>query len=405
LSSIIDVLNILLLISFFIFGLFTKREYSFNFYKEDFIILFVISLLTIPSVILNEQINNKYLFKHFYPLRIFFTYKIFSFIYYEFTLKRKSPINLADFVNPLIAISIVSALLSIIRYLPTPIGFTINDIWPIISNDEIKSQLYWGRLWGTMGGTNSAGNFFTILSFLSLSFYYFDGKRKYIYPFFLFSLCVLLSLSFTSIFSYLAGLAFLFKKKISLKIIVSFTFAISSILFLVAQNETLNQIATKRISANFSEENRKGGILPENLQARIVYWKNFLSLSNDKELHFLYGFGPGGVRMQKNNIRGIDIHGNPESFYFRLYNESGIIGVVAFFSLLVFFYGKIFYLRKIKEFQFDLSIISLIFFLLLIQSITNEPFYSNGVTQIFTFILFYMTVLSSKLRLNNKSPQ
>ncbi len=400
-SSIIDVLNILLLITFFIFGILKKREYAFNLYKADIVFLFVISLLTIPSVILNEHINNKYLFKHFYPLRIFFTYKILSFIYYEFTLKEKRTILLSDFVNPLIAISIISALLSIIRYLPIPIGFLINDIWPVISNGEIKTQLYWGRLWGTMGGTNSAGNFFTILSFLSLGYYYFDGKKKYILPFFLFSLCVLLSLSFTSIFSYIAGLVFVLKKKISLKIILSSAVVTLPLILFVAQNETLNQIATKRIGANFSESNRDGSILPENLQARIGYWKGFLSLSNDKELHFLYGFGPGGVRLQKKFVRDIDIHGNPESFYFRLYNESGIIGILAFFSLLIFFYGKMFYLRKIKEFQFDLTIITLIIFLLLIQAIANEPFYSNGVTQIFTFFLFYLTVLQSKITSNN----
>ena len=91
----------------------------------------------------------------------------------------------------------------------------------------------------------------------------------------------------------------------------------------------------------------------------------------------------------KKFVRDIDIHGNPESFYFRIYNESGIIGILAFFSLLIFFYGKMFYLRKIKEFQFDLTIITLIIFLLLIQAIANEPFYSNGVTQIFTFFILF----------------
>ena len=162
-------------------------------------------------------------------------------------------------------------------------------------------------------------------------------------------MCVLLSLSFTSIFSYLAGIVFVLRKKISLKIIISCAVVTASALFFISQNEVLNQIATKRIGANFSEKNRDGSILPENLQARIGYWKSFLSLSNDKELHFLYGFGPGGVRLQKKFVRDIDIHGNPESFYFRIYNESGIIGILAFFSLLIFFYGKMFYLRKIKR--------------------------------------------------------
>ena len=241
-------------------------------------------------------------------------------------MKEKRTILLSDFVNPLIAISIISALLSIIRYLPIPIGFLINDIWPIISNGEIQTQLYWGRLWGTMGGTNSAGNFFTILSFLSLSFYYFDGKRKYIFPFFLFSLCVLLSLSFTSIFSYLAGIVFVLRKKISLKIIISCAVVTASALFFISQNEVLNQIATKRIGANFSEKNRDGSILPENLQARIGYWKSFLSLSNDKELHFLYGFGPGGVRLQKNLSETLIFTETPRVFILEFIMNQELLG-------------------------------------------------------------------------------
>ena len=401
LASIIDIVNIFLIGAFFIFGLFMKREYAYSIYKVDLIILFVISLLTIPSIVLNELINSAHLFKHFYPIRIFFTYKIFSFIYHEFTLKRKKAISLYDFIDPLIAFSIVSALLSIIRYLPTTMGFLINDIWPIISNGEIQNQLLWGRLWGTMGGTNTAGNFFTLVSFLSLCAFYIDEKRKYIFPYLLFSLCVLLSLSFTSILSYVAGLAFIFKKKITIKVIFSSVFVLFTTLFFVNQNETLNQIAMKRIGANFSEENRRGSILPYNLQARIGYWKNFLELSNDKELHFLYGFGPGGVRMYKNNVRGINIRGNPESFYFRIYNESGLIGLTAIFGLLFYFYQRLYRLKKIKILQIDNIFISLIFFLIIIQSIANEPIYSNGVTQIFTFFLFYITVLPSKLKLNN----
>ena len=97
-TSIIDLVNIFLITIFFIFGLFMKREYAYCLYKVDFIIIFVIALLTIPSIILNELINSAHLFKHFYPIRIFFTYKIFSFIYHEFTLKNKRAIS--SFIAP-----------------------------------------------------------------------------------------------------------------------------------------------------------------------------------------------------------------------------------------------------------------------------------------------------------------
>ena len=41
---IIDIVNISLLIAFYIFGLLKKREYAFSIYKADIVFLFVISL-------------------------------------------------------------------------------------------------------------------------------------------------------------------------------------------------------------------------------------------------------------------------------------------------------------------------------------------------------------------------
>ncbi len=319
------------------------------------------------------------------------TYKVLTFIFYEYRLRIKKTISIYDFTSPLIILSIISGLLSIIRYLPTDIGFIINDTWPIISNGEIKTQLYWGRLWGTMGGTNSAGNYFTVLSLLSLSIFYFKNKKIYLYPYLIFSLCVLLSLSFTSIFSYLVGLLYIFYSRINLKVMISAIMISFALIFIANQNETINKIIVKRIGANFSAENRKGSILPENLQARIGYWTNFLKISNDKQLHFIYGFGPGGVRIQKKNYRNLNIHGNPESFYFRIYNESGFIGISAFIFLFFYLYRRLLYLKKIISFKTNFIFINLILLLIVIQSITNEPIYSNGVTQIFTFILFYIS--------------
>ena len=71
---------------FIIYGLFQKREYIFHIYKTDIILVFVASFLILPSIILNAEINSRYLFQHFYPVRIIITYKILTFIYYENSL-------------------------------------------------------------------------------------------------------------------------------------------------------------------------------------------------------------------------------------------------------------------------------------------------------------------------------
>ena len=398
--SFIDLSNLLFLTFFIIYGLAKKREYIVGLYKTDFILIICIAMLTLPSIILNNQINNGYLFKHFYPIRILLTYKVITCLFYEYSLKSNKIIKINDFIKPLILLSIISAVLSIVRYIPFGFGLLINDIWPIFKDGEILTQLYWGRLWGTMGGTNTAGNYFTILSLICLSIYYFQGKKIYIFPYLIFSLCVLLSLSFTSILSYIVGLIYIFYKKISVKVIVSAIIVLFFSIFIVNQNETLNKIATKRFGANFSEENRKGSFLPENLQSRIKYWTNFIKISNDEQLHFLYGFGPGGVRLQKNNARDIKIHGNPESFYFRIYNESGLIGLTTIIFFFAYFFRKLLILKNVHQFQMDYIFISLFFLLIVIQSITNEPIYSNGVTQIFTFFIFYISTHYSNYKMD-----
>ncbi len=400
--SYVDLSNLLLLLYFLIYGLLNKRKYIFNLYKTDIILLFCIVFLTIPSIIFNDKINTGYLFKHFYPIRILITYKIMHFIFYERLIESKKDLVIDDYFKPIILLSIISALLSIIRYLPIQIGFLINDIWPIFSNGEILSQLYWGRLWGTMGGTNSAGNYFTILALISLYNLYFNKIKWYLFPYLLFTICVILSLSFTSIISYIVGVIYIFSKKISFNAIIMSFFIITISLVLVWQNETLKTLVQKRVGANVSS----GSIVPKNLQTRMGYWKNFLRLSSENErLNFLYGFGPGGARIHSRN-KEFKIHGNPESFYFRIYNEAGFIGIFTFVFLFYYSIRKLILCRKRGQFNEKEKIfIILIFLLILVQSIANEPLYSNGITQIFCFLLFYISYNYNKVELNQKLQQ
>ena len=208
----VDLANLSFLLYFFFFSIIKKRSYFFEVNKVDRILLTSIAFLTIPSLVFNDKIHFGYLFTHFYPIRIFLTYKIFSFIYFEYETLYGRPIKFTDFTKPLIILGIFSAFLSLIRYMPNDVGFLINDIWPITSNGKIVPQLVWGRLWGTMGGTNTVGNFFTILAFICLYYYHFKNRSKYIYPFLLFSLCVAVSLSFTSISAMLWNLLYFYKK-------------------------------------------------------------------------------------------------------------------------------------------------------------------------------------------------
>tara|TARA_B100001175_G_C19176370_1_gene479963 strand:+ start:245 stop:643 length:399 start_codon:yes stop_codon:yes gene_type:complete len=115
------------------------------------------------------------------------------------------------------------------------------------------------------------------------------------------------------------------------------------------------------------------------------YWIDHVNISFDNELHFLYGFGPGGVRHVQVE------HGNPESFYFRIFNESGLLGIMVYFFGIVkilLMINNFKYLGRLREEKILLTLLIMIF---LLQSIANEPFYSNGCSQIFAFIILYVS--------------
>ncbi len=391
--SYVDIANLTFLLYFFFFSIIKKRSYFFEVNKVDRILLTSIAFLTIPSLVFNDKIHFGYLFTHFYPIRIFLTYKIFSFIYFEYEVLYERPIKFSDFTKPLIILGVFSAFLSIIRYMPNDVGFLINDIWPITSNGKIVPQLVWGRLWGTMGGTNTVGNFFTILSFICLYYYHFKNRSKYVYPFLLFSLCVAVSLSFTSIISYAFGIFFIFYKKINLKILAMFIILFLGVVTIISQNEALSYFVEKRIAYKFgSGENTRW--IPSNLVDRVGYWISFLELSFSHGLHALYGWGPGGLRLLYWDV----VHANPESFYFRIFNEAGIIGIIALIYVFYQFFFKLSFLKKIIHFKNESIIINLILILVLIQNIANETLYSNGVSQIVSFLIFYISYQYSNIK-------
>jgi len=379
--SYVDFANIVYLIFFFIYGVLNKRKYIYSYTKLDVLLLSLTYFLTFPPLLLNEIINYNYFYSFFYSIRIFMTYKILSFIYYEYQIKYKRIINIEDFFKPLLFLALISGAISIIKYFPFWIGDLFNDIWPVVSNGQIVDQLYWGRLWGTMGGTNTAGNFFTVAACTSLYMYLKKSQTVYKYHFIFFSLCVLLSLSFSSIVAYIIINIYLLNKNINYKILILAGLIAITFTVVINQNDVFRPLIEVRFNRNIDSES----IVPKNLQARFLYWEDYINKVFDDKLHFIYGYGPGGVRHLNT------IHGNPESFYFRIFNESGFIGILSYFVLFRYIFIRLKVFNKSESLRNEKTLISIILALILIQSIGNEPIYSNGVTQIFAFLLFYVS--------------
>jgi len=384
----IDYYDIFLVISFLI--LFFRQKVlrsSYDLYisKYDIIFILLIIFCSVPALLLNNQLRSTQLIVGiFYPIRLYLSYKVFTYLFNEnqFSISKK----FIKFFDILIIFSLISGLSSLLRYLPNGIGLFIDNTWPIISNKQILPQLYWGRLWGTMGGTNTAGNYFTILSLFTFYRYQATGKRFYIFQFFLFTLCVLMSLSFGSIIGFLFGMFLLMIKFLKIRSIFITSFIGCCLFFIAMSNELFYSIIEKRIFVNWSY----GGLIPENLVSRTGYWIEFTKIMFEGP-HFFYGNGPGG-------LRGIASHGNPESFYFRIFNESGFIGIVMFIILFLKLFKQINFIKKNNNYDNHFSILRILLLVMLVMCVSAETFYSNGVSQIFILILTYVSTYYNRIK-------
>ena len=263
----IDYYDIFLVISFLI--LFFRQKVlrsSYDLYisKYDIIFILLIIFCSVPALLLNNQLRSTQLIVGiFYPIRLYLSYKVFTYLFNEnqFSISKK----FIKFFDILIIFSLISGLSSLLRYLPNGIGLFIDNTWPIISNKQILPQLYWGRLWGTMGGTNTAGNYFTILSLFTFYRYQATGKRFYIFQFFLFTLCVLMSLSFGSIIGFLFGMFLLMIKFLKIRSIFITSFIGCCLFFIAMSNELFYSIIEKRIFVNLGKSFKlfKSGLISD----------------------------------------------------------------------------------------------------------------------------------------------
>ena len=381
-QTVIDYYDILLVLSFIILLIrekIIKSNYELFLSRYDIIFILLIIFCSVPALLFNNDYKStKYIIGIFYPIRLYLSYVVFTYLFKEFSFSLNK--KFIDIFDILLLFSSISALLSLLRYIPNNFGFFIDNTWPITSNGEILSQLYWGRLWGTMGGTNTAGNYFTIVSLFTFYRYQTTQKTKYFYQFALFSLCVLMSLSFGSIIGYFFGMFFILKKYISFRSLLIISLS-ASFLFVLAMNiELFYLIIEKRIYQKWSP----GGILPDNLTSRWGYWTEFTKIMFEGP-QFLYGNGPGG-------LRGTASHGNPENFYFRIFNESGFIGLFMFVVLFRTFFKQINFIKKKYYHDSHIFVLNIIILTMLVMAVSAETFYSNGVAQIFAIILSYISV-------------
>jgi hypothetical protein len=396
--EIADIFFFSTLLAFSIYGLINKRKYILTLNYGDLLIsLYLLIIVLIPYFIWfltsGYTANVVYIHKYFIPLRMLLLYRMWYLLFSEYTLRKENTgIIINKIFNYLIIVGIFSAIIGILRFLPFDgVNSVFTLLWPAeqFGIEEVIMGENMFRLWGTNGATNSAGNLFAVLLILSMWFLKNEWKKYYIFSVIIFSAALLLTGSFSSIIAVLILIVFSKKirniKSISIFIILSVVAFIGlmsiDILFELIKRRFLDQLYQ---IGNFE--------LPSNLVARLSYWDSFwrLSINNDK---LWFGWGPGGAR---NYTGPVYIHGNPESFYFRIFNDSGIFAVIYLIIFLSIIYNSAKFLIQKGSIP---EIITPILSILIIAGIANQTFYYGALTEIFTFVLaliyFYKTSRNS----------
>lgn len=387
--NIKDFFTIVIWLLLTIYFIVKKRKFVTTFFWPDKLLLgYFIVVLIIPLFLQYFVRANDYsnIFKYFLPVKLWFVYRIFYYIYME-QLRKKVDINQTIFLllRIFLYVSLISAAISLLRYFPLfKIQSFIEQTWPIMTNGRQVSIEKWGRLWSTMSGTNGSGSFYGLSAFISFYLFMKIKNIKFFYFFILFTMCLLLSGSFSSGIGFIVVMLIFSRSKLNIKTVSAIAFSGIAIYFLITSTSFFSSAISKRYSSNFRESNERIGILPSNLSGRIGYWTtNTRYLFSENVV--IQGFGPGGIRDFAETVTDDDIHGNPESFYLAILLESGIFALAYLLFFLYYIYKKSsLNIHKNHEyaqlFKFTIIMVS-------ISNVANLTLYYGGNLEMFCFAL------------------
>lgn len=394
---------VLVLIISFISISFQKenREDLFAYFDKLalFFIVFGVLLPYLFNSIYVKDINKSHVFGYFIFIKIWFTYRVYIFIL------NKKYFDFYKLYNTIFFISSISCIISLLAYFNiSPVAEFYTKTWPLQHGAEGRSLEAWGRLTGTMSGTNGTGSFYAILALLSLFCYLKKSNKIYLICVGLFFVSTILSGSLSSIGAFIIIAIIILKKTITKNFFKVFALVVSVALFAIIINESFNPALTmvkkrldfvdntRRHATNDVLPNEINQLLPINIVARIGYWDNFIKIITASPRSALFGMGPGGTR-NSNTIN----HGVPESFYFRIINETGFLGLICFIIFYKKLYSRTIYLRKQKknvETKDQIYLFSFLLIFFLISGIANETLYYGGNCELFS--LFVAQIFSTK---------
>jgi hypothetical protein len=399
-----DWVTLIIFLNIYLFSEQYNRSYfSKMTWIDKLISLYFVFVLLIPGLINLFVYKVNITFVYFIPIRFWLVYRNYYCLLEESKFGSNNKFNIERMLISYLIFGMISAIITIARFFPLPWIEQIENIWPVYYENEQIKMSNWGRLSGTMSGTNGTGNYFCFLTIISLLIL--NKKKVYSIIFIIvFGTSVILSGSFSSIAALSFILLIYFRKNILKPSFLIFIITAISVYLIINKTQTFKDKFTYRVETGYLG-NYKKGILPSNLVARFGYWETFVKISIE-EGRILYGLGPGGFfnySYGRNNI----VNQNAESFYMRILNESGIFALI---FVLVFFYKIYNKLRNkvvLKKFESIKKLMLLGIIILLVAGVANETLYYGANTSIFgvflsiTGFIYSYSKTKSELNLHN----
>jgi O-antigen ligase len=293
----------------------------------------------------------------------------------------------------LILAGVLSGSIGVVRFLNLPyLTYIINHLWPI-KGDQNLDILEWGRMETTVGGTNTGGVFFSILSVIILFKILTKNRRVYLNYFLLvfFVICTILTGSFTGVITFTISSIFLMLN-LNPKPLKLFRFLLlgltSTALFLNIPfvNEQLKGVIDKRYEENIVTMPEET-YLPRSLHGRYYDWVGIAEVILSEKPFFGYGFilnNQTGANTTKFNPR----YSLAENYYIQILVLSGLLGLII---SIYFFYNIVLTVIKAKKYSYLDSIFVLSILLIYLFAQLTQ------ITLQYSFLTFFFGILLANI--------
>jgi hypothetical protein len=344
---------IISIFSIFIFKVLIKKKIYLKIFDlpDKFLIGFIFLSITGFIFSLNNDLNLNHLFSHFFVFGFFY---FFVKIYLFNTLNANFIFNISNYISIIFYTIVITTLVDFIFF-----GFGINlaNFLPLETRNINFGESWGARAYGFFVEPTDLALALNIYGPLYIGFnYFFNKKNQALIGGFFYIVLLGLTRSSAGFFEIFTSLVIVFFYKFfstrTFKISISFKL-LKQIFFLLFLLIIVYAVFKDNLDLAFSELIRKFDFVNSNFETgdiRVIFWVEALQFIKSFDiLELLFGVGTGFTSY---NLKTF-------SWYFTLFIENGLIGLI---FILIFFIGKMvkcFKLNNDLKFFYLTAIISI----------------------------------------------